>query len=289
MLNTNKDRLIMTAVQGEVQSSTGRGYRTTWNGRPKLSIGTASINYTVHVGDSVAGWSEADHVEPDVTFQGKETPDPSDCSLAILACIGNEAKIVSGEALGGKGLYIGRHAGADDLVWFPRQVVENLSLGDKVQVKAWGVGLKIMEHSNVKVNKVSPNLLENMGITEKGEKLVVPVSKILPGWIMGAGIGYDPSVETVDYDIQTTCPETNDELGLAELKLGDVIAIMDHYDAWGRGRYEGAVTIGVIVHGWSDLAGHGPGVNPIMAALPGELETKLDSKANIKNYLGIGD
>ena len=175
------------------------------------------------------------------------------------------------------------------MVWFPRQVVEKLSLGDKVQVKAWGVGLKIMGHSNIKVNKVSPNLLENMGITEKGEKLVVPVSKVLPGWIMGAGIGYDPSVETVDYDIQTTCPETNEELGLDELKLGDVIAIMDHYDAWGRGRYGGAVTIGVIVHGWSDLAGHGPGVNPIMAALPGELETMLDSKANIKNYLGIGD
>jgi hypothetical protein len=55
----------------------------------------ASINYTVSMGDTTYGWSQADHVEPDVTIQGRDKSSPSDCALAILACIGNEAKVVS--------------------------------------------------------------------------------------------------------------------------------------------------------------------------------------------------
>ena len=141
--------------------------------------------------------------------------------------------------------------------------------------------LAIEGFDGVKVNKCSPEFIEKIGITVEDGKLVVPVAKVLPGYILGAGIGYDANVETVDYDVQTTCPETNEEFNLAELRLGDIIAITNHYDAWGRGRYEGAVTIGVIVHGWSDSAGHGPGVNPILAAKDGEIETKIDPGSNI--------
>jgi len=52
----------------------------------------------------------------------------------------DEAKVISGEAKGAKGMYIGRHAGSDDLAWFPKTVLENLALDDKIQVKAAGVG-----------------------------------------------------------------------------------------------------------------------------------------------------
>jgi len=98
--------------------------------------------------------------------------------------------------------------------------------------------------------------------------LVVPVVMEIPGHIMGSGLG-GSSLEVVDYDIQTTCPETVEEYGLKKLRLGDLVAIRDHYDYWGRGRYEGAVTIGVVIHGFSNMAGHGPGLNPILSALPG--------------------
>ena len=93
----------------------------------------------------------------------------------------------------------------------------------------------------------------------------------------------------MEYDIQTTCPEVVEELNLKSLRLSDVIAIPGHYGAWGRGRYEGAMTIGVIVHGFSSSGGHGPGVNPIMAALPGKIKTKIDPHANVAYYLGIRD
>lgn len=140
VLKTNKDKLLTLAVQGVVQPVSSRGYSTTYDGKPKLSIGMASINYTVSLGDSTYGWASGDHVEPDVTIQGRDRPVPSECALAILACIGNEATVVSGDAKGSKGMFIGRHAGSDDLVWFPRDVVEKLTLNDKIQIKAKGIG-----------------------------------------------------------------------------------------------------------------------------------------------------
>ncbi len=286
VLRTNKDRLITTAVEGVVQPARGGNQRPDWKGFPKSLYGMASINYTVSVGDPAYGWAATDHVEPDVTIQGRDRPVPSDCALAILACIGNEAKVISGKAAGAKGLFIGRHAGSHDMVWFPKDAVEKLGVDDKIQVRAEGVGLEIDGFEDVRVNKMSPELLENMGITIENGRLVVPIVKEVPGYLMGSGMG-GSFLENVDYDIQTTCPEVVEELNLKDLRLGDIVAIRNHLDFYGRGRYVGAVTIGVIIHGWSDLAGHGPGVNPLLSARPGVIETKLDPDANTAYYLGI--
>jgi hypothetical protein len=285
-LKTNKDKLITTAVQAVVHPAGSWGYSTTYEGKPKHSLGTASINYTVSLGDPSYGWANADHVEPDVTIQGRDRPRASECAIAILACIGNEAKVISGEAKGAKGMYIGRHAGADDLAWFPKDVLDKLTLNDKIQVKAKGVGLKIEGFEDVRVNKLSPELLENMGITIEKGQLVIPVVMEVPGHIMGSGLGW-PFIEALDYDIQTTCPEIVKEYNLKSIKLGDLVAIRDHYDYYGNGRYKGAVTIGVCIHGWSDYAGHGPGLNPVLSALPGKIKTKIDPHANTAYYLGI--
>jgi len=285
-LKTNKDELITTAVQAVVQPAGSWGYSTTYDGKPKLSIGMASINYTVSLGDATYGWASADHVEPDVTIQGRDKPRASECAIAILACIGNEAKVISGEAKGTKGMYIGRHAGSDDLAWFPKEALEKLALDDKIQVKAKGVGLKIDGFEDVRVNKLSPELLENMGIKIEGNQLVIPVVMEIPGHIMGSGLGW-PFIEALDYDIQTTCPEIVEEYDLKSIKLGDLVAIRDHYDYYGNGRYKDAVTIGVCIHGWSDYAGHGPGLNPVLSALPGRIKTKINPNANVAYYLGI--
>jgi hypothetical protein len=276
----------VTAVEAVVQPAGSRGYSTAYDGKPKVSVGMASINYTVSLGDSTYGWASADHVEPDVTIQGRDKERASDCAVAILACIGNEARVLSGEAKGTKGIYIGRHAGSDDLVWFPKDTLEKLTVNDKIQIKSKGVGLQIEGFEDVRVNKISPETLENIGITVKKGQLVVPVVMEVPGHIMGSGLG-GSFLESVDYDIQTTCPETVEQYGLKKIKLGDLVAIRDHYDFYGRGRYKGAVTIGVCIHGWSDYAGHGPGLNPILSALPGKIQTKIDPNANTVYYLGI--
>ncbi len=285
-IKTNKDSLIETAVAAVVQPTSGRDYSVTYDGRPWLDVGMASINYNVSLGDSTYGWAQADHVEPDVTIQGRDRSSPSECAVAILACIGNEAEVISGEARGAKGYYIGRHAGSDDKVWFPKEAVEKLALNDRVQVRAKGVGLQIEGFEDVRVNKMSPELLEKVGLTEEDGQIVVPVVLEVPGHIMGSGMG-GSYLETVDYDIQTTCPETVEEYGLKTLRLGDLVAIRDHYDYYGRGRYQGAITIGVCIHGFSEMAGHGPGLNPILSALPGRIKTRIDPHANVAYYLGL--
>lgn len=288
-LRTNKEQLLTIAVEGVVQpagSLRGYGFSITYDGQPKLGIGMASINYTVGYGDSTYGWAEADHVEPDITIQGRDRSVPSECALAIMACIGNEARVLTGEAKGGRGIYIGRHAGSDDLVWFPPEVRNKLAINDRVQIKARGVGLKILGFEDVRVNKIDPEALEKIGITVENGQLVVPIVVEVPGYLMGSGMG-GSFLEPVDYDIQTTCPEMVEKYNLKKLRLGDLVAIRDHYDYYGRGRYEGAVTIGVVIHGFSDYAGHGPGVNPILSALPGRIKTKIDPNANMALILGI--
>ena len=285
-LKTNKDKLIEIGVQAVVQPASSRGYSTTYTGDPKVGIGMASINYTVSIGDPTYGWASADHVEPDVTVQGRDRPRASDCAIAILGCIGNKARVISGEAAGEEGIYLGRHAGSDDLVWFPKEVKEKMTINDKIHVNAKGVGLKIEGFEDVRLNKISPEALENLGIEVNNDKLVVPVVMEIPGHIMGSGVGSN-FVEANDYDIQTTCPETVEKYNLKKLRLGDLVAIRDHYNCYGTGRYEGAVTIGVCIHGWSDYAGHGPGVNSIIAALPGKIDVKIDPDANIGYALGI--
>jgi hypothetical protein len=280
-LKTNKDQLITIAVQGVVNPASSRGYSTTSDGKPIVHLGMGSINYTVSVGDLAYGWANADHVEPDVSFTNLDGP-----ALGILGCIGNEAIVISGAAKGAKGTYIGKHGSS--IFWFPKDILEQLSVSDKIQVKARGVGLRIDGFEDVRVNKISPELLENIGIKIEGDQLVVPVVKTVPGHIMGSGMGLGFFIlENVDYDIHTTCPETVEEYDLKTLRLGDLVAIQDHYDYYGRGRYEGAVTIGVVIHGWSDIAGHGPGLDPILSALPGRIKVKIDPDANTAYYLGI--
>ena len=285
-ITTNKNKLLTLAVQGQIApAQPARSYTATWDGRPKLAIGIGGINYNLKIGDKVFGWANGDRATVGVAAEGIGE-DRFSSAWLTYTCIGNKAEVISGEAARTKGFYIGRHAGSDDLIWFPQNAVEKLALNDKIQVKARGVGLKIEGFEDVRVNKLSPELLEKMGITIERGQLVVPVVMEIPGHIMGSGLGF-PFIEALDYDVQTTCPEIVEEYGLEKLRLGDLVAIKGHYDVYAPGRYEGAVTIGVVIHGFSDLAGHGPGMNPVLSALPGKIKTRLDPNANTAHYLGI--
>jgi hypothetical protein len=287
VVETNKDQLIKVAVLGEICSPSSTGYRAQWDGQPKLPLGMGGIKYNLKVGDPCFGWASGDHVEPGVTLRGKDKPVLSECAIAILSCIGNEAIVVSGEAKGAKGVYTGRHAGSDDMVYFDDETLDKLAIGDKVMIRAIGVGLKIKGYEDIRVNKCSPKLLESLGIREVDGGLEVPVVKEVPGFLMGSGIGFSTSIESVDYDIQTTDPKAVEKYGLESLRLGDVVALRDQLCIHGRGYYKGALTIGVIIHGASDYSGHGPGVNPILSTKEGRLATRIDPHANIAYYLGL--
>ena len=239
------------------------------------------IKYNIEVGSPCSGWAEGEHVEPGVSVYN---PDESqNNALSLLSCIGNEATVKSGDAKGVKGIVTGKHGPVH--VHFKRRDKENLTIGDLVQIKTWGVGLKIKGYEGVNIHKCGPNLVEALGIDEKGGELIVPVVAEFPAELMGSGIGMSP--HSVDYDIQSTCPEVVDEYGINRLRIGDIVALRDQLNDYGRGYYKGAISIGVIIHGWSHHSGHGPGVTTIMSTKYRTLKTRLDQDSNIIKVLNI--
>src|SRR3972149_10564350 len=60
-ITTNKEKILVTAVQGKIaQPQPSRGYIVTWDGKPKMAIGTGGINYNLKIGDKVFGWAGGD-------------------------------------------------------------------------------------------------------------------------------------------------------------------------------------------------------------------------------------
>jgi hypothetical protein len=78
-------------------------------------------------------------------------------------------------------------------------------------------------------------------------------------------------------------------LGLDRLRLGDIVVVRDQDHTWGRGYFEGAVTIGLIIHGDSAWTGHGPGVLDLMSSRTPAIVTTRDPDANIAWRLGLRD
>ena len=89
-METNKDRLLMEAVIGEItHPAVESRYTTTWDGRPKLALGRGGIVYNVKVGDPCFGWAWGEKVEPGVSADGIGS-DREKMSFRNFCCIGNE-------------------------------------------------------------------------------------------------------------------------------------------------------------------------------------------------------
>ncbi len=292
-MRTNEARLVKISVLGEVTSAWKREYVYTISpeGEPLVLPSVGGITYNVRVGDSAIDW-EADHVEPGVSIRSpmklREREAGND-ALNILACIGNEAIVVSGDAKGSKGVVVGKHGGIEHvLVDFDWKILEKLVPGDKILVKAYGVGLKLLDHPDVKVFNMDPGFLKRIGIKEDGEVLEVPVTHIIPAEIMGSGLGAD-NVYRGDYDIQLFDERIVRKYHLEDLRLGDLVAIMNADHSYGRIYRTGAVTIGIIIHTRCVSAGHGPGVTTLMTSRKGSIRPVIDPDANIAKILGLRD
>jgi len=291
-LKTNVDRLVKVSVMGEVASPVLRypPYNISAFGQLIVCPGVGGIRYNVRVGDSAVNWV-ADHVEPGVSIKNLSSypgnPEGPNNALNVLSCIGNEVRVVSGEAKGAIGYVTGKHGGIEHvMVDFPPEVLEKLVIGDKVQVKAFGQGLKLLDFPEVTVMNIDPSLLMKMDISVEGDCLVVGVTHVIPAGIMGSGLGSNQTYSG-DYDITLFDEETVKKHNLSTLRLGDVVAIMDADSTYGRIYRRGAVTIGVVVHTNSYIAGHGPGVTTILTSSKGKIKPVINSKANIAYYLNL--
>jgi hypothetical protein len=292
MLRTNTDKLVKISVMGEVASPlVGRSiYNISATGTPSVLPGVGGITYNLRVGDPACGW-EADHVEPSVSVENKEN-DPrsgqgANAAFNVLSCVGNEAIVVNGDAKGAKGVVTGKHGGIEHvLVDFQPETLEKLMLGDKILVKAYGVGLKLTDHPDIKVMNMDPCFLEALNPKAKGEKLEVPVTHIIPAAIMGSGLGSNQTYSG-DYDIQLFDEKIIEQYGLENLRLGDLVAIIDADHSFGRIYRQGAISVGIVVHTNCVTAGHGPGVTSLMTSPSGKIIPEIDTKANIASLLKL--
>lgn len=169
------------------------------------------------------------------------------------------------------------------MVWLPGDVLEGMEGNETFLIRARGQGLKLTDHPDVFVMNLDPALLEKMPLQETENGLSFPVAAVIPAYMMGAGLGEQTLMEG-DYDIMTQDRQEVKRLGLDKLRFGDIVAIQDHYAAYGPHYKQGAVTIGVIVHSDSFTSGHGPGVTGLATAQKG-LGWHLDPDANLKTWL----
>ncbi|HEU5434209.1 MAG TPA: DUF4438 domain-containing protein [Thermomicrobiales bacterium] len=285
----NQDRLVQVAVVGQIapqefESGWTAPYLISQVGAPLIVPGTGGITYNVRVGDRIAGLV-GDHIEPAVSARN---PDPrANGGFNILSCVGNEATVVSGEATGAKGVVTGTHGGIEHvMIDFADADLVKMVIGDRIQVHAWGVGLRLDDFPNVRCTGLAPDLFERWITETRDGKLVVPVAKMAPAAIMGSGLGRN-NVARGDYDITLFDPGMVEQYGLDELRFGDFVAILDADASYGRHYFAGAVSVGIIVHGDSYVAGHGPGVTGLLTSRQGEILPVLDPKANIADLLGL--
>jgi hypothetical protein len=290
MLSDNRSQLISVSVQGSVSSPEyptlpASPYLIGADGAPALRPGPGGIVYNVRVGDSAYGWL-AEMVQPGASI--KNAQDGPNQALNVLACIGNEAVVVSGRAASARGTVTGKSGRFAEhvIVDFPREVLEQLAIEDRVLVRAHGRSLALAAYPDVQIKSLSPRLLDSMGLEDDGSgNVLVPVAAEVPAILVGAGAGL--LSESACVSIQTDHAETLRQYGLDRLRLGDIVAIHDYDSRWGHGYRRGSVAIGVVAHGDSLRAGYGPGVTTIMTALNARIQPQVREGCNIADLLSL--
>lgn len=285
-MRTNRSRLVAQVLSGQVAPPLlGAGlYDVGADGVPRILPSVGGIALNVRVGDGAFAF-EADHVEPAVSVRHPD--DKVNAAFCTFACVGNVATLTSGEAKGERGVVTGKHGGVEHLIVdFPERVMERMQIGDGIGVRAVGVGLELEDADDVKLFNCDPDLFEKLGVERSGGRFAVRVARTVPARVMGSGLGRQ-TVARGDYDIQCFDAATVREFGLDELRLGDLVAILDADNAFGRIYRQGAVTVAIVSHGASHIAGHGPGVTTLMTSASGALEPLVDARANLATILDL--
>ncbi|MCP1727343.1 hypothetical protein J2T60_001308 [Natronospira proteinivora] len=291
-LEINENELVEQSVIGEITQphQADPPLRVSPEGDVKTLPGTGGITYNFRAGDSAVHMA-GDHVEPAVSIRNGDPGDTANHALNVMAQIGNRVRIIDGAAEGAEGRVIGKHGGINNvMVDFPDQVYDDLVIGDRMQIRTIGLGMEAENVDDVYIRNVSPALLEameerGMGVNEQGQ-LRIPVTHRIPAKIMGSGLGRN-HVASGDYDIQFFDEEVVERYGLDSLRFGDIVAITDADHKYGRIYRGGAISVGVVVHGISRVAGHGPGVTSLFTSPSGNIELQDDEEMNLINLLSI--
>jgi hypothetical protein len=289
----NLNRLVAATVAGQIANPLVRGspYRVGRDGVLHVVPGTGGIVLNGRVGDRAVGLA-GDHVEPGVSLHNNDRevvgpPGAANKGMMLYACIGDRARVVTGPATGARGTVIGKHGGINHvIVDFEPAILRRLRIGDRIQITAWGQGLELTEFPSVRALNLSPRLLARWGIRAHGGHLHVPVTHLVPAGIMGSGLGKSDGV-LGDCDIQLSDPSIVRRFRLSSLRFGDLVAIGSFDNRFGPSVRMGKITVGVIVHSDSHVAGHGPGVTPLLVGTTRIVRPFFSARANVAVALGL--
>ena len=146
-------------------------------------------------------------------------------------------------------------------------------------------GIRLEDHPQIEFKKKSPELAEAYGLTVEDGKVICPVAMELPARIMGSGA--ELNAEFVDQDLMSGDRTLMAELGIDQMRLGDLIGIRDVDHRFGRSYREGWTAICICIHGDSVMTGHGPGILTLITGPADRLDFRIDAGANIAETLGI--
>lgn len=287
-IKSNADKLVSISVQGDIAPPSfpplpAIPYSLSSEGKPYILPTYGSIVYNVAIGDSAYGWL-ADCIHPGVSIRVNEAS--GNRGLNVLACVGNTAVVATGSAKGARGMVVGKSGRFSEhvILYFEKDVLEKLIIGDKIVVRAKGIGMELADHPNVMMKSISPELLDALEVTTNADgKLSVPVVATVPAHLLGAGAGLTSDGGSLH--IQTADREALKQAKLDELRLGDVVALTDYDSRWNHGYLRNAVGIGVVAQGDSPRAGYGPGITLLMTSGISGIVPMVTPGVNLKDLL----
>jgi hypothetical protein len=166
------------------------------------------------------------------------------------------------------------------LVDFDTHILSNLVIGDRVQVYSCGLGLQLLDHPDITVSNCSPGLLRRWKPTQRFEALEVRVTHVMPAAIIGSGRGQN-AVSRADFDIELFDARVRHRFSLDTLRFGDLVCVRDADSRFGFSARNGRITVGIIAHSESTVAGHGPGVVTLLTGPASRIRPVFDRNANI--------
>lgn len=289
MVTTNAERLVAISVAGEIVAPRmpalpAMPHIISREGQPIIVPALGSIVYNVRVGDPAFGWV-AENVNPGVSIKNRE--EGAHVALHTLACVGNDALVMSGDAKGTRGVVTGKSGRWSEhvIIDFAPAALPRLAIGDRIVVKALGVGLQFSGAPRVVTKNLSPRLAEAWGISASGGSLQAEVVAVVPPELMGAGSGLSSDGGVLD--IQTGDAALLGASGLADLRLGDIVAFQDCDATINTGYHKGAVSVGVVSQGDSHRSGFGPGVTILMTSRDGAIRPVRRAGVNIASLLAL--
>jgi len=146
-------------------------------------------------------------------------------------------------------------------------------------VRGYGQGARLPGGAGDRVvlRNISPDALGLLPVevgADSADSVTASVRACIPSHTIGNGVGRP--IEQWDLDIQADVTVAA-SLGLADLRLGDLVAVDDLDVRHNAGYRRGYRTVGVIVHGASPQPGHGPGLMPILCGPRDALAVHMDA------------